>query len=84
VSNITKPILSPSQCKIARSMLSWSQETLSFKSEVSKPTIANFERGDSVPYKRTLKDIKNCFLLEGINFEETEEKFIFSIFKKNI
>lgn len=84
MNNIIKPILLPSQCKIARSMLGWNQDILSVESGVSKPTIANFERGISIPYKRTLKDLKNCFLLEGIDFEENEEKFIFSISKKNI
>lgn len=64
-------------------MLGWNQETLSIKSGVSKPTIANFERGGTIPYKRTLKDLKNCFLLEGIDFEETKEKFIFSILKED-
>jgi transcriptional regulator with XRE-family HTH domain len=76
-------ILLPSQCKIARSMLGWNQEALSIRSGVSKPTIANFERGDTIPHKRTLKDLKTCFLLEGIDFEENEEKFIFSILKKD-
>lgn len=64
-------------------MLNWTQEDLADKSGVSKPTIANFERGDSIPYKRTLKDIEDCFLIEGVEFKETEEKFIFSILKKD-
>ena len=38
-------------------MLQWSQEDLEGRSGVAKKTIADFERGAQIPYRRTLDEI---------------------------
>lgn len=73
--------ITPEQCKLARAFLKWSQEDLSGNVRVTKKTIADFERGHRVPYKRTIQDIAQAFEKEGIRFEETNEDFIVKMSK---
>ncbi len=73
--------ITPEQCKLARAFLKWSQENLSSEVRVTKKTIADFERGYRVPYKRTIEDIAQAFQEKGIRFEETDEYFIVKMSK---
>ena len=65
-------IITPNQCRAAREMLEWKQEELAKKSEVAIATIGTFERGDRVPYPRTLRAIRTTFENAGIEFENDE------------
>lgn len=60
--------LTPQQCRAARSLLNWSQEELAAKSEVSRPTIAEFERGNRTPYAPNLRVITRAFEEAGVIF----------------
>ena len=62
--------------------LKWSQEDLSAEVRVTKKTIADFERGARVPYKRTVDDIEEAFRKNGVSFEENDEEFIVKLSKK--
>lgn len=60
--------ISPEQCRTARAMLNWSQDDLAARADVSKKTIADFERGSRLPYRLTLDDICSAFAAEGVCF----------------
>ncbi len=59
-------ILSPAQCRAARSLLNLSQVELAEKSQVSRPTIAEFERGARTPYAPNLTAMARVFDESGI------------------
>jgi transcriptional regulator with XRE-family HTH domain len=56
------------QSRAARGLLNWSQADLVEHSGVSKKTIADFERGSTKPYGRTLIAIIAAFEAAGIEF----------------
>jgi transcriptional regulator with XRE-family HTH domain len=56
------------QSRAARGLLNWSQSELVEHSGISKKAIADFERGASRPYGRTLKAIVAAFEAAGIEF----------------
>jgi transcriptional regulator with XRE-family HTH domain len=56
------------QSRAARGLLNWSQSDLVEYSGVSKKTIADFERGSTKPYGRTLAAIIAAFEAAGIEF----------------
>ena len=58
----------PEQCRAARALLNWSQDELEAASKVAKKTIADFERGASVPYERTLRDLQDALEAGGVDF----------------
>ena len=60
--------LAAAQCRAARALLQWSQETLATVSKVAKPTIANFETGNTQPYDRTLADVRLALEAAGVEF----------------
>lgn len=49
-------------------MLGLSQDDLAAAAKVAKATIANFELGKSVPYDRTLADIRAALEQAGVDF----------------
>jgi transcriptional regulator with XRE-family HTH domain len=61
-------LLSAEQSRSARAWLNWSQSDLAEVSKVSKRAIADFERGETVPHDRTLRDIQASFERAGIEF----------------
>jgi transcriptional regulator with XRE-family HTH domain len=65
--------LQPEQCRAARALLDWDQRELSRRSKVTQATIANFERGKTMPWARTLEDLRKTFEVEGIEFLGSEE-----------
>jgi transcriptional regulator with XRE-family HTH domain len=65
--------LQPEQCRAARALLDWDQRELSRRSKVTQATIANFERGKTMPWARTLEDLRKTFEAEGIEFLGAEE-----------
>ena len=56
------------QCRAARALLNWSQMDLMERSGVAQRTIADFERGTTKPYGRTLTTIIAAFEAAGIEF----------------
>jgi transcriptional regulator with XRE-family HTH domain len=54
-------------------MLGWSQDQLSVESKVSRPTIAEFERGARVPFEANLASMRRAFEDAGIIFIEEGE-----------
>jgi transcriptional regulator with XRE-family HTH domain len=60
--------LSPGQCRAARALLDWQQLDLSRHSKVSQKSIADFERGRTTPWARTLDDLRRAFEAAGIEF----------------
>jgi transcriptional regulator with XRE-family HTH domain len=60
--------ITPSQCRGARAMLSWSQDQLAEAAKMAKATIANFETGRRVPYDRTLAELRRTLEVVGAQF----------------
>nr|WP_156387193.1 MULTISPECIES: helix-turn-helix transcriptional regulator [unclassified Rhizobium] len=56
------------QCRGARAMLAWSQGQLAEAANVSRQTIADFERGAHTPIGNNLASIVAAFEKAGINF----------------
>lgn len=66
--------LLPAQCRAARALLNWSQNDLVARSGVAQATVANFERGASIPYPRTLRDIRESLEKAGVAFLDAEKE----------
>jgi predicted transcriptional regulator len=58
--------LSRAQCRAARALLEWSQEELAQHASVTQKTIADFERGATTPYARTITKIIDALELAGV------------------
>jgi transcriptional regulator with XRE-family HTH domain len=65
--------ISAGQCRAARAFLGWTQRELESRSGVSKKSIADFERGASIPYPRTMEDLVETFEEAGIEFQAPQE-----------
>lgn len=65
-------VITPGQCRAARGVLNLSQADLAALSNVSKPTITDFERGIRQPYKRTLRDLRAALEAKGVAFFREE------------
>ena len=61
-------MINKQQMKAARAWLGMSQQELADTAKVAKRTIVEFERGKSMPYDRTLRDIVQTFESRGIEF----------------
>lgn len=59
-------MLKPSQCRAGRALLGWSQDDLEARSQVSKKTIAEFEREAQIPYGQTLREIELALEAGGV------------------
>ena len=60
--------MTPGQCRAARGLLNWSQVDLVERSGVSHKTLADFERGVTKPYRRTLAALIVALEAAGIEF----------------
>lgn len=60
--------ITPAQCRAARSLLNWSQETLALKADVSRATVADFESSTRQPLKNNLRAMMDCMIKAGIDF----------------
>ena len=61
-------LISAAQCRAARALLGWTQRELETRARISKKAIADFERGASTPYVRTMRDLIETFETAGIEF----------------
>ncbi|WP_435656791.1 helix-turn-helix transcriptional regulator [Brucella pituitosa] len=66
-------ILLKEQCRGARAILGWSQAELARAANVSRQTIADFERGAHVPIYNNLAGIVAAFQAVGIEFTSDED-----------
>ena len=62
------PLITNKQVRAARGWLGISQQDLADLCLVNRRTIAQFERGASVPFDRTLRDIQRALEDKGIEF----------------
>jgi transcriptional regulator with XRE-family HTH domain len=60
--------MTPAQCRAARALLDWSQDTLAEKSSVSVTTLRNFERGATMPVANNLSAMRHALEAGGIQF----------------
>ena len=60
--------ISNRQCRAARALLGWNQGDLEKAAEVSKKTIADFERDERIPYPRTLAAMQRALESAGVEF----------------
>lgn len=58
--------ITAAQCRAARALLGWSQGRLAEASKVSRATLAEFEQGKRVPYRRTLRDLEAALSAAGV------------------
>lgn len=61
-------MINKEQLRTARAWLNLSQQDLATAAKVGKRTIADFERGATVPHDRTLRDIEQTLTALGIEF----------------
>jgi len=61
-------MITAAQCRAARGLLNWSQQTLATQARVGVATIQNFEREVAAPRPATLIVIVQAFEREGIEF----------------
>ena len=61
-------MISKEQCRAARGWLDWSQGDLAAQAAVNRKTVADFERGVSVPHDRTLRDLRMALEKGGVAF----------------
>ncbi len=61
-------MLAPEQSRAARGWLTWSQEQLAERANVSLSTVRDFERGRRMPIRNNLEAIRLSFEMEGITF----------------
>jgi predicted transcriptional regulator len=54
------------QCRAARALLDWSQKELAHHAGITQKTIADFERGATTPYARTITKIIVALELAGV------------------
>ncbi|GAN60912.1 hypothetical protein ACI01nite_11930 [Acetobacter cibinongensis] len=60
--------LTPAQCRAARALIEWSQESLSNAANVSRHTVKDFERGVRNPYPNNLAAIRSALEGAGVEF----------------
>lgn len=61
-------MINKEQLRAARAWLNLSQQDLATAAKVGKRTIADFERGATLPHERTLRDIEQTLIALGIEF----------------
>ena len=62
-------MINKEQLRAARAWLNLSQQDLASAAKVGKRTIADFERGATIPHERTLRDVEQTLTALGIEFQ---------------
>lgn len=70
--NLDEAVLTPSDCRMARAALLWSQAELAERSGISRVTVARFEQSEQLPGKAALTDLRAIFERAGIVFADDE------------
>ncbi|WP_244538156.1 helix-turn-helix transcriptional regulator [Mesorhizobium sp. YR577] len=68
IESLPMSTISVEQCRGARAMLGWSQHELAEKANVSRTTIADFERGARIPHRNKMTAIRRTLETGGIEF----------------
>jgi predicted transcriptional regulator len=61
-------MISPAQCRAARGLLDWSQQTLAEKAGVGVVTVRQLEAGTHDPRRATLDVVRRCLEAAGVEF----------------
>ena len=61
-------MISPAQCRAARSLIDIDQGTLATAASVSKSVIVDFENGHRTPHRNNLESIKRALEEAGVEF----------------
>lgn len=69
-------MLNASLCRAARALLGLKQSDLAKSAKVALKTLADFERGATVPHDRTVRDIQKTLEEMGIEFMFDEKEGI--------
>ncbi len=64
--------ISPAQCRAARALLNWTQETLARKVGVALKTVRDFETGRRKPLQIVRSSIKQALEQAGIEFLDSD------------
>jgi DNA-binding transcriptional regulator YiaG len=64
---VKRPLIA-AQCRAARGLLNWSQDTLAEASKVGVSTVGDFERERRTPCNHLLRDIRSALESAGIEF----------------
>ena len=70
MNNIAYKMITPGQCKAARSALGWTRHVLAEKSGVHFRTITNFENGIREPINATREALQRTLLEAGVEFQD--------------
>ena len=62
-------MINKEQLRAARAWLEMSQQDLATAAKVGKRTVADFERGATIPHERTLRDIERTLVSLGVEFQ---------------
>jgi transcriptional regulator with XRE-family HTH domain len=65
-------MITPEQCRAARGLLDWAQQTLAEKAHVGVVTVRQFESGNIRPHRATLEVIQRAFEAAGVHFLEPD------------
>ncbi|MDR3438731.1 helix-turn-helix transcriptional regulator [Telmatospirillum sp.] len=60
--------ISPEQCRAGRALLDLDQASLALRSNVSRNTVVDFEKGKRVPNTNNLKAIRSALEGAGVEF----------------
>ena len=74
-------IITHRQCIAARELLGWKREELEKKAEISRSTLADFERGARNLRMDSLERILGAFEKAGIKFENDDVKYRIDLLK---
>ena len=61
-------MITPAQCRAARGLLGWSQQTLASSAGVGTVAVHQLEAGVSQPRRSTLAVVKRAFEAAGVEF----------------
>lgn len=60
--------ITPAQCRAARALLGLNQRDFAPLAGVARKTLADFECGDTRPYRRAMAGIIGAFEVKGVEF----------------
>lgn len=75
-------LISSAQCRAARALLDWSQDQLAENAQVSRATVADFERNNRTPVKNNLIAIIAALEAAGVSFIPDSDQGVGVRFRK--
>ncbi|ESY72616.1 XRE family transcriptional regulator [Mesorhizobium sp. LNHC252B00] len=65
--------MTPTQCRAARALISWTQQQLADTARVGVATLQNFETGSSTPRHATVEVLQRALGVAGVVFLDDGE-----------